>query len=45
MIESVAERFGGQYDGCLRHETRRPDGTVTPVTRYSILREEYAVNR
>ncbi|WP_232702017.1 GNAT family N-acetyltransferase [Halobacterium wangiae] len=45
MIESVVERFGGQFDGCLRHETRRPDGTVTPLYRYSILRAEYEANR
>lgn len=43
MIEKIIDRFGGQYDGLLRHHgSPRPDGTVTDQHRYSILRDEFA---
>jgi RimJ/RimL family protein N-acetyltransferase len=41
MIEKYTQKYGGQYEGLLRHHSSRPDGNVTDQHRFTILRSEY----
>lgn len=44
-IEKYVDRFGGRREGTIRNGTIAQDGTVSDTVRYSVLREEWRVNR
>ena len=39
--QSAIRRLGAQYDGTLRHNRRRPDGSVRDTAHFSILASEW----